>query len=103
MRELQLWEDDGGLDLAFGDISSLAADCRFSDCKHEREEGCAVLEAVASGVLEEKRLVNYRKTQKELRYQNSKEVKQKRKTAAAAVKAAPRTRNSGWQQVLDEY
>ncbi|CAH1192733.1 Small ribosomal subunit biogenesis GTPase RsgA [Paenibacillus auburnensis] len=103
MRELQLWEDDGGLDLAFGDISSLAAECRFSDCKHEREEGCAVLEAVASGVLEEKRLLNYRKTQKELRYQNSKEVKQKRKTAAAAVKAAPRTRNSGWQRVLDEY
>ncbi|WP_054940918.1 ribosome small subunit-dependent GTPase A [Paenibacillus ihuae] len=103
MRELQLWEDDGGLDLAFGDISSLAAECRFSDCKHEREEGCAVLEAVATGVLEEKRLLNYRKTQKELRYQNSKEVKQKRKTTAAAVKAAPRTRNSGWQRVLDEY
>ena len=103
MRELQLWEDDGGLDLAFGDISALAADCRYSDCSHEREEGCAVLEAVASGALEEKRLLNYRKTQKELRYQNSKEVKQKRKTAAAAVKVTPRTRNSGWQRVLDEY
>lgn len=52
MRELQLWEDDGGLDLAFGEISTLAAECRFSDCTHKREEGCAVLEAAASGVLD---------------------------------------------------
>lgn len=104
MRELQLWEDEGGLDLAFGDISSLAADCRFSDCRHEREEGCAVLAAVSTGELEEKRLLNYRKTQKELLYQSSKEVKQKRKTAAAATKAAPsRSRNSGWRRELEEY
>ncbi|MBW4080374.1 ribosome small subunit-dependent GTPase A [Paenibacillus sp. S150] len=104
MRELQLWEDGGGLDLAFGDISRLAAECRFSDCRHGHEEGCAVLEAVASGALEEKRLVNYRKTQRELQYQSSKEVKQKRKTAAASTKAATaRTRNSGWRRELDEY
>lgn len=104
MRELQLWEDEGGLDLAFGDISSLAAECRFSNCRHEREEGCAVLEAVTAGVLEEKRLQNYRKTQKELLYQNSKEVKQKRKTASAAVKASPpRSRDSSWRRELEEY
>lgn len=104
MRELQLWEDDGGLDLAFGDISSLALECRFSDCSHVREEGCAVLEAVASGQLEEKRLMNYRKTQKELVYQNSKEVKQKRKTAAAAVKSGPpRMKGSSWRRELEEY
>ncbi|UQZ37199.1 ribosome small subunit-dependent GTPase A [Paenibacillus sp. PK3_47] len=104
MRELQLWEDEGGLDLAFGDISSLAAGCRYSDCSHEREEGCAVLQAVAEGVLEEKRLLNYRKTQRELLYQSSKEVKQKRKSAAAAVKAgSSRSRNSGWRKEMDEY
>lgn len=104
MRELQLWEDEGGLDLAFGDISGLAADCRFGNCRHEREEGCAVLEAVAAGVLEEKRLLNYRKTQKELVYQNSKEVKQKRKTAAAATKpGSPRLKGSSWLRELEEY
>ncbi|NQX46334.1 ribosome small subunit-dependent GTPase A [Paenibacillus tritici] len=104
MRELQLWEDEGGLDLAFGEISTLAADCRFSDCSHTREEGCAVLAAVASGTLEEKRLLNYRKTQKELQFQNSKEVKQKRKTVAAASKSKPpRSKGNSWQRVLDEY
>ncbi|KWX87893.1 GTPase RsgA, partial [Paenibacillus riograndensis] len=103
MRELQLWEDEGGLDLAFGDITRLAAECRFGDCRHEHEEGCAVLEAVASGELEEKRLLNYRKTQRELQYQSSKEVKQKRKTAAATKSAASRSRNSNWRHELDEY
>lgn len=103
MRELQLWEDDGGLDLAFGDISILAADCRFSDCSHSREEGCAVLTAVASGVLDEKRLLNYRKTQRELRFQNSKEVKQKRKTVAASKGTPPRAKGNSWQKVLEEY
>ncbi|MHA6529062.1 ribosome small subunit-dependent GTPase A [Paenibacillus sp. BAC0078] len=104
MRELQLWEDEGGLDLAFGDISSLAAECRFSDCSHVREEGCAVLEAVAAGVLDEKRLLNYRKTQKELLYQSSKEEKQKRKTASAATKAGgSRTRGTSWRRELEEY
>nr|WP_233476071.1 ribosome small subunit-dependent GTPase A [Paenibacillus sonchi] len=103
MRELQLWEDEGGLDLAFGDITRLAAECRFGDCRHEHEEGCAVLEAVASGELEEKRLLNYRKTQRELQYQSSKEVKQKRKTAAATKSAGSRTRNSNWRHELDEY
>ncbi|MNN75592.1 GTPase RsgA [compost metagenome] len=104
MRELQLWEDEGGLDLAFGDITRLAAECRFGDCRHEHEDGCAVLEAIASGELEEKRLLNYRKTQRELKYQSSKEVKQKRKTAAAVTKSAgPRTRNSNWRHELDEY
>lgn len=104
MRELQLWEDEGGLDLAFGDISSLAAECRYSDCSHEREEGCAVLQAVTDGLLEEKRLLNYRKTQRELLYQSSKEVKQKRKSAAAAVKTGPsRSRNSGWRKEIEEY
>ncbi|OKP88339.1 ribosome small subunit-dependent GTPase [Paenibacillus helianthi] len=103
MRELQLWEDEGGLDLAFSDISVLAAECRFSDCRHEQEEGCAVLEAVASGELDEKRLWNYRKTQRELQYQSSKEVKHKRKTAAAATKAgSSRTRNSSWRRELDD-
>ncbi|WP_151736261.1 ribosome small subunit-dependent GTPase A [Paenibacillus tengchongensis] len=103
MRELQLWEDEGGLDLAFGDISTLAAACRYSNCRHDREEGCAVTAAVASGDLEEKRLLNFRKTERELRYQSSKEAKQQRKTAAAAKPAVPRTRKVNWRRELEEY
>lgn len=103
MRELQLWEDEGGLDLAFSDISSLAAACRFSNCRHEREEGCAVLEAVHNGELEEKRLLNYRKTQRELLYQSTKEVKLKRKTTASSKVHSTRTRGYGWRKELDEY
>lgn len=92
MRELQLWEDDGGLDLAFGDIAKLGEDCRFADCRHEREEGCAVLAAVRSGELEEKRLINYRKTEKELEYQSRKESKARRKETASAARSAKKPR-----------
>ncbi|WP_150267975.1 ribosome small subunit-dependent GTPase A [Paenibacillus tepidiphilus] len=104
MRELQLWEDEGGLDLVFGDITGLAEDCRFSNCRHEGEEGCAVIAAVASGMLEEKRLLNFRKTERELRYQSSKEARQQRKTASAAAKpAAPRSKKVNWRRELEEY
>ncbi|NUU62866.1 ribosome small subunit-dependent GTPase A [Paenibacillus agri] len=106
MRELKLWEDEGGLDLAFGDISEWAASCRFSNCSHEREEGCAVLEAVQSGQLDEKRLLNYRKTQRELQFQSSKEAKAKRKVASgtgSSKTSQSRTRGYGWRKELDEY
>lgn len=66
MRELQLWESEGGLEQAFDDIASLAAACRFSDCKHDKEPGCAVTEALRDGSLTEERLASYRKLQKEL-------------------------------------
>lgn len=102
MRELQLWEDDGGLERAFADISSLAAECRYNDCSHEREEGCAVLEAVQSGVLEQNRLLNYRKTQRELLFQSSKEKKTKRKNANASLKASP-SRSRGWRLGVDDF
>ncbi|KAA9006481.1 ribosome small subunit-dependent GTPase A [Paenibacillus spiritus] len=95
MRELQLRDDEGGLEQAFADIGLLAASCRYADCRHEREEGCAVLEAAADGRLEEKRLLNFRKTQRELLYQSAKEQKNKRKAGAASVKSG--SRNAGRQ------
>ncbi|MBU5673469.1 ribosome small subunit-dependent GTPase A [Paenibacillus brevis] len=79
MRELQLWEDqDGGWAEAFADIERLAADCRFKDCRHEQEAGCAVLAAISKGELERKRLDNYRRTERELKYQHAKENQRKR-------------------------
>ncbi|MDP9235476.1 MAG: ribosome small subunit-dependent GTPase A [Actinomycetota bacterium] len=67
MRELQLWDADEGIDQAFQDIASLAAECRFRDCKHEGEPGCAVLAAITDGSLPAERLASYRKLQRELR------------------------------------
>ena len=66
MRELQLWEADDGFDATFQDVAALAADCRFTDCAHETEPGCAVQEAIAEGTLAGERLQSYRKLQSEL-------------------------------------
>jgi ribosome biogenesis GTPase len=64
LRELQFWEGDLGA--AFEDIDSLAADCRFRDCAHATEPGCAVLGAVDDGTLALDRLRSWRKFQREL-------------------------------------
>lgn len=62
LRELQLWADCDTVDAAFADIAALAAGCRFRDCRHQGEPGCAV---AASGI-DEARLANYAKLQREL-------------------------------------
>jgi ribosome biogenesis GTPase / thiamine phosphate phosphatase len=64
LRELQLW--DGALDEAFADVDALAAECRFSDCGHDSEPGCAVQAAIAAGELDAARLASYRKLEREL-------------------------------------
>ena len=68
MRELQLWRRDDNLDKSFSDIDDIAVGCRFSDCSHEKEPGCAVIAAVESGDLSEERINNYMKLKKELSY-----------------------------------
>jgi ribosome biogenesis GTPase / thiamine phosphate phosphatase len=64
MREVQLVDEDG-LDAVFGDISTLAERCRFGDCRHDAEPGCAVREAVESGELAAERLEHYRRLERE--------------------------------------
>ena len=64
MRELAL-ADDAGVDQAFGDIEELAGGCRFADCGHRVEPGCAVLEAIESGTLAPERLDAQRKLARE--------------------------------------
>jgi len=51
LREIQLWEADTGIDAAFEDVAALASACRFGDCRHEAEPGCAVQAALAAGTL----------------------------------------------------
>jgi len=66
MREIQLWDAGDGLDDAFQDIIELAKECKFSDCRHVTEPGCAVKKAIEDGTLSEVRLESYRKLQREL-------------------------------------
>lgn len=65
MREFGLWEEDAHVDDDFPDVTRLAAACRFRDCQHESEPGCAVLAAIAAGVLDAGRLKGMRKLQRE--------------------------------------
>jgi ribosome biogenesis GTPase / thiamine phosphate phosphatase len=68
MRELQMWAGEDDLQDAFSDVTALAAECRFHDCTHNTEPGCAVKAAVAGGILNSARWESYQKLQKELRY-----------------------------------
>ncbi len=65
LREIQLWEGEQGIGSVFPEIEELAADCRFGDCEHQGEPGCAVEAAVADGTLPADRLESYHKLGRE--------------------------------------
>jgi ribosome biogenesis GTPase len=92
MRELQLWDAESGLAGAFADIEELAAQCRFTDCAHESEPGCAVRDAV-----EPERLESWRKLSRELEHL---ELKQDGRAKSEARKSRARfarsLRKSSW-------
>ena len=66
MRELGLWDNEAGVAAAFGDIEALAAQCRFGDCAHRTEPGCAVRTALEDGSLDPDRWKSFGKLQREL-------------------------------------
>ena len=66
VRELGLWGAESGVARAFDDIEALAEGCRFRDCRHEAEPGCAVRAAAASGELDPGRLQSLRDLRREL-------------------------------------
>jgi len=78
MRELQL--DSANLSRAFEDVEDLAEHCRYNDCSHTSEPGCAVRKAIETGELPEERLESYRKRQKEMGYEglNFRQLEQKK-------------------------
>ena len=65
MRELGMWDASEGLADAFSDVEAFLGRCRFSDCRHEREPGCAIKAAIASGELDASRWDSYRKLKEE--------------------------------------
>ncbi|MEU1696971.1 ribosome small subunit-dependent GTPase A [Streptomyces hirsutus] len=67
LRGVGLWDAGSGVGQVFSEIEEFAEDCRFHDCAHESEPGCAVLEAVETGALPERRLESYRKLLRENR------------------------------------
>ncbi|MBI4264239.1 MAG: ribosome small subunit-dependent GTPase A [Acidobacteria bacterium] len=101
MRELQLWDVDEAVREIFDDIETLAAGCRFTDCRHRDEPRCAVKEAVADGRLAPDRLASYLKLQDELaflaRQQDERaqlEEKRRSKVTGKALKQYLKTRRS---------
>ncbi|HET9159161.1 MAG TPA: ribosome small subunit-dependent GTPase A [Caulobacteraceae bacterium] len=92
MRELGLWDAETGLSAAFSEIETLAEDCRFHDCRHGSEPGCAVQAALADGVLDAGRWRSYEKLQAELAFERRKndprEASEHRRQWASIHKAA---------------
>ena len=92
LRELQLWASAESVDLAFADILDLAQQCRFRDCRHQGEPGCAV----ASGGIDEARLASYAKLQREaahLERQQSQRAALEEKRRIKRIHRAMRGRN----------
>ncbi len=88
MREIQLWDSAEPVEGAFGEIEALSATCRFRDCRHQQEPGCAVQAAVTSGGLPRERLEGYHKLGAEQAHQARQldkraEIDEKRRTKAA--------------------
>lgn len=87
LRELRIWLAEDGLSQTFADIESFAANCRYTDCRHESEPGCAVLSAVEAGQLEAGRLNSYHKLQAEAAYEHRKNNPLARAAARSRWKA----------------
>ncbi len=93
MRELQLWGNEEDLKRSFEDIDALAARCRFTDCRHELEPGCAVRAALEAGELDASRLQNYRKLTHELAY-----LEQRQDSSADYVERKKWKQIAKWQR-----
>lgn len=87
MRELAVWDGDEGISATFNDIEELARQCRFSDCGHGNEPGCAVNRAIADGIMDKSRLESYRKLQNEIRFLEEKKGQKLAQVGKARDKA----------------
>lgn len=79
IRELQLWGKEENLEVAFADIIELTEKCKYANCRHEKEKGCAVHKALANGTLDKKHYANYLKMKSEVATLGEKQVERVRK------------------------
>jgi ribosome biogenesis GTPase / thiamine phosphate phosphatase len=91
LRGVGMWIADDGVAQTFPEIESLVEDCRFSDCAHVSEPGCAVLDAVRDGTLPERRLASWRKLAREAEW-----------IAARSDVRLRRERSRAWRQLSAE-
>ncbi len=104
LRGVGLWDAGSGVGQVFSEIEDLARDCRFHDCAHDSEPGCAVREAVESGELPHRRLESYRKLVRENQWIVAKtdarvraEIKRDWKRKGAQGRAAMEAKRNGWR------
>jgi ribosome biogenesis GTPase / thiamine phosphate phosphatase len=98
MRELQPWDDGEAVTGTFDDIVTLASDCRFADCRHETEPGCAVRAAVERGGLDPDRLENYERMLRELAFERAKHDKAAAASAKRGLKRMMRAQKSLYRE-----
>uniref|UniRef100_UPI00406C6708 ribosome small subunit-dependent GTPase A n=1 Tax=Chryseomicrobium sp. FSL W7-1435 TaxID=2921704 RepID=UPI00406C6708 len=97
MREFQMWDSGESLGESFTDIEEFAAQCRFRDCQHQKEPGCAVQKAIETGSLKRERYTSYLKLQRELAHMERKadqaaqrEERNKWKTISKTLRTLPK-------------
>ena len=92
MREIQLLDANAGLQETFSEIENLSRSCKFKDCKHMSEPGCAVKSAIEEGTLSPERLENYSKLKREMRHLELKGSSPSPRTAEKAK----------WDELIEE-
>jgi len=101
MREIGLYDVDDGIHASFSDVEALFAHCKFSDCRHQSEPGCAVLTALASGLLPRERWEQYVAQQQENKYVHDKAgylIDKRAKNKQISMWSKQMRRNGGWKQ-----
>ena len=90
LRLFKVWDGEESISQLFAEIEAIARQCRFSDCSHQSEPGCAIKQALKSGALEESRYENYLKLQKEQKAlelrKNQKEARKQQRTFSKKIK-----------------
>jgi len=97
LREIQLWDAEDGLERAFEDLDELARGCRFRDCRHRGEPGCAVRRAIEEGALASERLDNHRKMEAELRFLEGKGDPRARREDKERIKRLCKAQKRGYR------
>ena len=92
IRAVGIWDAEDALRRVFGDIIALASDCRFNDCQHGVEPGCAVQAAVAEGALDHRRLERFVGMRAELVEQAEREAERARRADAGPRRGRKRRR-----------